>query len=287
MNDRPGALRRRDVQRRFDRAAAHFESADFVHRAAADGLFERMLPIQFESARIIDLGCATGQASRALAKRHRRSKIISVDISGGMLKKAGSAHTRWSRISEVQADANALPFASGGTDLVFANLLLPWIDDVPVFLDEIARVLRQGGLFVFSTLGPDSLIELRRAWQNIDSLPHVNQFIDMHDLGDALLHCRLHDPVLDVDKLTVNYRDIASLIRDLSHVGARNSLRNRRRSLTAKGDLAALRQGLEAQFREATLPLQLEIVYGHAWGSGPPLPPGEYRLDATRVTRRR
>ena len=287
MIDRPGALRIRDVRRRFEDAAADFDSVDFLHRAAADGMFERMLPIQFDTKRIIDLCCATGQMSRKLAAQYRRSRVLSVDLSGNMLRKAKSARSRWSGIREIQADANALPFAVGSADLVFANLLLPWIDDVPRFFGEIARVLQKGGLFVFSTLGPDSLIELRQAWQDIDSLQHVNSFIDMHDLGDALLHSNLHGPVLDVDKLTVNYTDTASLIRDLSLAGARNSLRERRRSLTPKGDFRALNRNLQQHFTDGKLSLQLEIVYGHAWGAGAPQPPGEYRLDVAQVSRRR
>lgn len=287
MNDTTAGLRLHDVRRRFDRAAGEFEHADFLHRTAAEGIFDRLAPIQIRPRCVIDLGCASGRDSRLLAKRFRGSRIIGLDLSAGMLRQARSARPWLAKIREIQAHACALPFVSGCADLVFANLLLPWIDDVPTFLTEVARVLRKDGLFVFSSLGPDSLGELRAVWRNIDSHEHVNRFDDMHDIGDSLLQQGLRDPVLDVDHLLVEYRDLKSLFRDLTRSGARNSLVRRRRSLTPKSEFAALEDGLRAYFREDTLSLRLELVYGHAFNAGPTEPAGEIRLDAASIGRRR
>ena len=109
----------------------------------------------------------------------------------------------------------------------------------------------------------------------------------MHDVGDALMKAGLQDPVLDVDYLTVTHGDADSLYRDLTASGARNSLRGRRKTLTGKGRFRNMEVALAAAFREGQLPLNLELVYGHAWGSGPPPVPGEYRLEPAAITRRR
>lgn len=287
MSENPGALNRQDVQRRFERAARHFDDADFLHRATAEGMLERMLPMRLQATRIIDLGSATGNASRRLAKLYRPGRVVSLDLSAAMLAKARSARGWLAKISEVQADATALPFADGSADLVFANLLLPWIDDVPAFFCEVARVLQKDGLFVFSTLGPDSLLSLRQAWQTIDRAEHVNRFADMHDVGDALLQGRLRDPVLDVDNMSLHYSDVDALFRDLTNAGARNSLIGRRRTLTPKQDLAALKRHLRQQMQDDALAMRLELIFGHAWGSGPATAAGEYRLDPAEITRRR
>lgn len=286
MDPDPGALDLQAVRRRFDRAAGAFDDADFAHRAAADGLFERMLPMRLQPDRILDLGSATGKASRELARRFRGSRILSLDVSAAMLRAAGSFRSRFSRIRELQADAARIPLAASSVDLVFANLLLPWIPDVPVCISEVSRVLARGGLFVFSSVGPDSLAEIRRAWASVDDDEHVNRFADMHDLGDALVRGGLEDPVLDVDYLTVRYRDAETLFRDLTATGARNCLSGRRTSLTGRERFRAMRSNLEQAFDEGGLPLKLELIFGHAWGGGPAGPPGEYRLDAGSIARR-
>lgn len=283
----PGTLELRDVRRRFDRAARRFAGADFVHRRAADGMFERLSPIRLDVARILDAGAATGAASRALAKRFRRSRVISLDLSRPMLVEARKSRSRFSRIREVQADAAQLPLKSGSIDLAFANLLLPWIDDAPAFFTSIARVLREGGLFVFSSLGPDSLAGLRDAWQEIDDDEHVMRFSDMHDVGDALVRAGLRDPVLDVDYLTVTYDDPLSLFADLTATGGRNALRGRRRSLTGRRTFERLSDNLQRHCGDGPLEFPLEMVFGHAWGAGPPAPPGEYVLDVSAIGRRR
>lgn len=286
-NRKLGALDSDDVRRRFDRAARRFDEADFVHRQAAAGLFERMSPMLLNVQRILDAGAAAGQASRALAAKFKTSRVISLDLSLEMLRQARNSHRRFSRIAELQANATRLPLVAGSIDLVFANMLLPWSDDIPALFGEIGRVLRKDGLFVFSSLGPDSLQELRQAWQAVDPHEHVNSFVDMHDLGDALVHAGFREPVLDVDYLTVVYRNCNALFRDLTASGARNSLRRRRPTLTGKGRFNDMRARLEQKFRDGALPLRLELVFGHAWGGGAQYPAGEYHLDVSEIRRRR
>jgi malonyl-CoA O-methyltransferase len=189
-------------------------------------------------------------------------------------------------VSELQADAVALPLQPGSIDLVFANMLLPWIDDLGRLFPEINRVLRKDGLFVFSALGPDSLRELRQAWAEVDSGEHVNAFMDMHDVGDALLAGGMREPVLDVDYLTVAYRDADALIRDLTLAGARNSLSERRPTLTGKRRFEDMKRALNSFRRNGSLACRLELVFGHAWGSGADQQPGEFRVDVSRIRRR-
>jgi malonyl-CoA O-methyltransferase len=286
MSSKSDTLVFRDVQRRFDHAAAHFDEVDFVHRSVADGMLGRMEPILIAAKRIVDLGCATGTASRQLRKRFKRSRLIVLDVSIEMLRKAREKQPWYAAVSALQGDAMALPLQTGSVDLVFANLLLPWIDDTPATMAEVSRVLRIGGLFVFSTLGPDSMSQLREAWAEIDDGEHVNRFADMHDIGDGLVHAGLRDPVLDTDFLVVSYRDTASLFRDLTLAGGRNSLSGRRSTLTGKGRFLRMERALRSRFHDNLLELELEIVYGHAWAAEPPLPAGEYHVDPAQIRRR-
>ncbi|HEX7061583.1 MAG TPA: methyltransferase domain-containing protein [Woeseiaceae bacterium] len=274
----------RSVKRRFDRAAAHFEDADFVHRHAAAGLLERLAPMRLAPALVLDVGAATGSTSRELARRYRKARVLCVDVSLAMLARARSQRSRFARIREIQAEPAHLPLADGSVDLLFANLYLPWSGDPPRFFGEVRRVLRKEGLFAFATLGPDSLRELREAWDAAGGGAHVNPFPDMHDVGDAILRAGLADPVLDVDQLSVRWPDSGALFRDLTAAGARNSLARRRASLTGKQRFAAMREHLETRLAAAAA--SFEIVFGHAWGTGPAPPPGEYRLDVGAIGRR-
>jgi malonyl-CoA O-methyltransferase len=283
---KPRGVRVRDVRRRFDRAAAAFDAGDFVHRHAAEGLFERMSPMLVNVKTTLDAGAATGGASRELARRYRGSHVVRLDHSLEMLKQAKKSRSRFSRMSELQADALALPLRPGSVDLVFANMLLPWVDDLGQLFSGINRVLRKDGLFVFSALGPDSLHELRQAWAKVDPGEHVNTFMDMHDVGDRLLKAGMREPVLDVDYLSVTYPNADALIADLTLAGARNSLTERRRTLTGKRRFRDMTRVLNSFCRDGSLACRLELVFGHAWGGGPAQRPGEFRFDAGRIGRR-
>lgn len=287
MDRPPPALIDRDVQRRFDRAAAGFDEADFIHRVTFDELLQRLSPVKMQPRNILDLGCATGSGSRPLTRRFRGCRVISLDASFAMLQLAVRKRSFFAKGPALQSDASRLPLKDSSVDLVFANLLLPWIDDLPTCLSEIARVLRKDGVFAFATFGPDSLSEIRTAWRSIDEDWHVNAYPDMHDIGDALVRAGLRDPVLDVDHLTVTYRDTDALYRDLTNAGARNCLRGRRKGLTGKNRFHRMDTLLAANMTDDVLTLRLELVYGHAWGGGPRLPENEFHVDPALISRRR
>ncbi len=287
MGRTPPALVARDVRRRFDRAAGGFDAADFVHRHTFDELLQRLSPVNIKPGRILDLGCATGSGSKPLARRFRGSRVIGMDTSFAMLQCAARKRALFSSRSALQADASRIPLKDGCIDLVFANLLLPWIDILPACLAEIARVTRKDGVFAFATLGPDSLSELREAWQPIDADSHVSNFPDMHDIGDALVQAGLRDPVLDVDYLTITYRDTKALYRDLTSAGARNCLHGRKKTLTGRCRFRAMDRLLAANVADGIVSLKLELVYGHAWGSDTRPPQGEFHVDPNQISRRR
>jgi malonyl-CoA O-methyltransferase len=287
MNDIPGALRSRDVLRRFERAARLFDKADFVHRHTANGIFERLLPMQVDARRILDLGSATGRDRRTLGKLYRGGLVIGVDRSSAMLAQARRARPWLSRSLDVQANAENLPFAEGSIDIVYANLLLPWIDDLRRCFSEIARVLRKDGLFIFSTLGPDSFVEIRKAWGEALAPRHVRYFPDMHDVGDGLVTSGLRDPVLDVDTLSLSYHDADRLFRDMRHTATGNSLRTRQQTLTGKTRIRLLRERLTNGGRNLPFTVTLELVYGHAWGGGPSPAAGERSFPVSGIGRRR
>jgi len=276
----------RDMRRRFDRAAERFDTADFVHAVTREGLIARLEPLVVNASTILDLGSATGAAYPLLKRRFGRAHIVSLDLSHAMLQQNLGKRRWFSGRPCVQASADSLPLADHSVDVVFANQLLPWIDDAAPVFGEVSRTLRKGGVFAFATLGPDSLSELGNAWSAVDARPHVRRFPDMHDIGDALVRAGLSDPVLDIDRLTVRYDDADKLFTDLTRIGARNSLSGRHRGLAGKGRLSEMLAALGIGPDGPGASFDLELVYGHCWGGGARKDPTQYRIDAASIPRR-
>lgn len=280
-------LNTRHIRRRFERVASTFDDADFVHAATRDGLLQRIEPLLIDAQTVIDLGCASGGASRQLCKRFPKSRLIAVDIARNMLHEARAKKSWFAKTRFVQADARALPFADESVDVIFCNQLLPWIANPDPVLLEVGRVLRKGGVFAFATLGPDSLLEVSRAWDQVDDGLHVSRFPDMHNLGDGLVRAGLRDPVLDVDRLTVSYGSSDALLADLGAAGARNALQDRSHALTGKRKFRDMLSALETGSDDGKIAVELELVFGHCWGAGPKLDPANYRIDAGQIPLRR
>ncbi len=256
----------RAVRRAFDAAAADYDRHAALQREVAARLIERLGYMTIDPALIVDLGAGTGYCTQRLEQRYRRAHVVLADLAPAMLATARRGAPRWfSRRHYVCSDARALPFADASVDLIVSSLTLQWCEDLLAVFTDCARVLRPGGLVLFSTLGPDTLKELRAAWDAADAAPHVNRFRDMHDVGDALIHAGLSSPVMERDDLVVTYPDVLTLMRDLKGIGAQNNLLGRNRALTGRHRLAALTAGYEPYRHEGLLPATYEVVYGHAW----------------------
>lgn len=270
---------KRAARRAFDRAR-EFESARFVHDEARARLLERLDLLRLDPRVVIDLGCATGHGANALAARYPAARVLAVDSSAGMLRAAAAGAA--SSVAVLGGDAEAWPLKQGVADLVLANLVLPWCRP-DRFFAEAARVLGDGGALMFATLGPDSLREVRAAFAAEDARIHVHAAFDMHDLGDLAMAAGLAEPVLDTDRLTVTYGDIAGLVRDLRSAGAVNVAGGRRRTLTGANRWRRFAARLTPP--AGRLAVTVELILGHAWGRGPRPPRGEIRVPIERIRR--
>lgn len=266
---------RRAVRRAFSRAADRYDEHAVLQREVGQRLVDHLDGIRMEPVRMLDLGCGTGASFEALGKRYPRARLTGIDIARPMLHQARSRAPWWRRKlglgaapALVCADAESLPFAPSSYEFVFSNLALQWCDPARVFA-EVARVLRAGGLFMFSTLGPDTLKELREAFATADAAAHVNTFIDMHDLGDTLVHAGFGDPVMEMEVLTLEYGSLGDVIADLRGIGASNALPGRPQGLGGRERWRRVEAAYERHRREGALPATYEVVYGHAWKTAP------------------
>ena len=251
----------------FDRASAGYEAAAGLQARVATELLERLAAFEFAPRVVLDLGAGTGRVTRELKRRYPRALVIALDLSPGMLREARHNQLLWRRFVRLNADALRLPLAGASVDLVFSSLVLQWCEPLEQAFAEVRRVLSPGGFFAFSTLGPDTLKELRAAWAAADGLSHVHRFLDVHDVGERCTHAGLTEPVLDVDRLELAYPDTLALMRDLKAIGAHNVTAGRPRSLMGRSRLARMSEAYEALRRGGSLPATYEVIYGASWGA--------------------
>jgi malonyl-CoA O-methyltransferase len=253
------------ARRSFEAAAEGYDAASALQQEVGQRLLERLEFMKIQPERVLDLGSGTGHCIPPLLARYKKAQVLALDIALAML---GLARKRrhWLRNPIcVCGDAERLPFADNSFDLVFSNLMLQWCADLDTVFREMQRVMRPGGLFLFTSFGPDTLRELRDSWQQVDGYSHVNAFLDMHDVGDALVRSRFADPVMDVERLTVTYPDVWKLMRDLKQIGAHNVTAGRPRGLTGKAHMQRLVHAYERYRSDGVLPASYEVVHGHAW----------------------
>ena len=282
MNDqsRQFELDTAQVKRAFDRAAKDYDAHAPLQREVRERLLEKLEFVALEPRAVLDAGCGPGGALKPLAKRFSKADLIALDIAPGMLAEARRRKPWFRQLTTIEGDLVNMPLADDSVDLVFSSLALQWVNDTDTAFAEFRRVLRGGGLVVFATFGPDTLKELREAWSAVDGFTHVNRFLDLHDIGDALVRSGFMEVVMDVEHFTLTYDTAKHLLRDLKVIGAHNVNAGRAHGLTGRKRFAAFETAYEKFRDDGKLPATYEVVYGTAWL--PEMPKGvRYVRDGT------
>jgi malonyl-CoA O-methyltransferase len=278
LSERSGAIDVRAARRRFERAAAGYEAAARLESEVATRLRERLDYVKIAPRRVLDAGSGPGRDAQLLAKRFPGQEIIALDYALPMLPRTGF-FDRWLRrgVVALAADMEALPLAAASVELVWSNMALHWLNDPLAAFREFSRVLAPDGLVMFSTLGPDTLKELRAA----STGSRVHAFTDMHDLGDMLVAAGLTNPVMEMEIITIDYGSGARLLDDLRRSGQTNARADRGRGLAGRRFGERLRLALERSPR-----VTYEVVYGHAWKPAPSKAPADPKVKTVRVFKR-
>lgn len=246
-----------EVRSAFNKASSEYNTHAFLQKEIALRLDSKLEVISGNTEVILDLGAGTGLLSQNLLKRFKNSQLICLDFAQESLKNNPVPH-------KLCADANHLPLADNSIDIVTSNLMIQWCPDTKQLFSECHRVLKNNGLLLFSTFGPDTLKELKKSWSVVDDTPHVNTFTDMHDIGDQLLQNSFQSPVMEMETLTLTYQTVTDLLKDLKAIGAQ-TVSTRSKSLTGKNKFQSMIQMYESYRTDGKLPATYEVVYGHAW----------------------
>ncbi|NPA72560.1 MAG: malonyl-ACP O-methyltransferase BioC [Gammaproteobacteria bacterium] len=282
---------RSHIKAHFDHAAPSYEEAAILQKVVAERVDERLDLTTIETQVILDAGSGTGLLTEKIIQRYPQAHCFALDLSESMLRqsktrlqvprcaKLGTPLNRFLQqckltknfatkagATPINADVNQLPFADNSVDLIVSNLMLQWCDDLDTVFAEFRRVLRPEGLIMFTSFGPDTLKELRQAWQTADpEHAHVNHFIDMHDVGDALMRAGFGQPVMDMELFTLTYDKPMGVLKDLKAIGATNANQDRKSGLMGKGKFTAMLNAYEALRVDGKVPATFEVVHGHAW----------------------
>ena len=269
------AVDKKQVRRAFSNAAARYDASAVLQREVCTRMLERLEYIKLQPSRILDAGSGTGWGARRLAQRYPDAQIVELDIAMGMLHTARGHSGWWKKLfggtkqMQVCGDVEALPLAANSFWMVWSNLTVQWCNDLPATFSELHRIVKTDGLVMFSTFGPDTLKELRSAFDGVDGYNHLNRFADMHDIGDMLVAAGFADPVMEMETITLTYDDVRSVLQDLKSIGAHNATAGRAQGLTGKNSWTRLVENYECLRNKGRLPATFEVVYGHAWKPKP------------------
>jgi len=253
------------VQLAFDRFAGIYDEHAALEQEVGLRLLERLEFHRLAPQRILDLGCGTGRTSAALKARFRKAQVIGLDSSRMMLAQLQRRSALLRPLRAVCADFTALPLPDRSSELIISNLALQWSTDLESLFAEIRRVLAPGGMLLFSTLGPESFRELRTALADCDAPESGRELADILDIGNALVAAGFQEPVMDAERITLNYPDSRALVKELEATGSALLL-------SAKHNLAEIVDRLDTAYQrlriDGRFPVSYEIVYGAAFGPG-------------------
>lgn len=259
------------LRRNFGRAASSYAQVAVLQREVETRLIEQLDFLEDrQPLRVLDLGCGPGRASGVMKKRWPKAQVIALDAALPMLKEVPKQSRFWRPIKRVCADASSLPLIDGSVDVIFSNLCLQWVNDLPATLAEFRRVLKPDGLLLFSTFGPDTLLELREAyWQAGEKNPPLSPFAAIQQIGDAMIAAGFKNPVLDRELYQLTYSDVRTLMKELKAIGANDARPQRSRGLSGKTRLQNMTASYEKLRVNNVLPSTWEVVTVMAWGPAP------------------
>jgi malonyl-CoA O-methyltransferase len=254
------------VARSFSRSASTYDSVAYFQREVGEKLLQQLLnDCPFDRPGIcMDLGCGPGSFYHKLKNTFKYMNYIGVDIAEGMLQFFKKNHPVSEKISPLLlcADAEQLPFAEQSIDLIYSNMALQWCEQLPILFDQLYQTLKPGGYAGLTSLGTQTLYELKQAWHAVDELVHVNQFATSAEWNNYIQLSGFEVVEFQTQNFVLEYSSVMDLLKELKLLGAHNVNDGQRQSLTAPKRLQELFKAYESFVYDGSYPATYEV---HFW----------------------
>lgn len=258
---------KKQIAKSFSRAATTYDRAAILQRNVGQHLLDKLIKLEFHQKIpgvpkvIVDLGSGTGQLTQQLVLNFPKSSIIAVDIAFGMLSYSQLKYPK-NNVVLLCGDVEQLPLKNNSCDVVFSNLMFQWSPDYKKSLQESSRILKPNGMLLFSTLGPDTLKELRHCWQQVDNWPRVHSFVPNKKLIKTLKKYKFSNVSMETKRDYRYFSKAIDLMRELKLLGASNIQNGRTKNVTSNKKLQRVFENYE-QFRNGQefLPATYEIYF--------------------------
>ncbi|NNM58450.1 MAG: malonyl-ACP O-methyltransferase BioC [Legionellales bacterium] len=251
--------KKQHIQYCFNRSADDYEQAAIIQKHALDRLLSLFAcDGNYLNENIIDLGCGTGQGTELLAKSYPQARILGIDFSEKML---AIARTKQYHATFIDADFDHLPFVSDTISTIFSSMALQWSLSLTETLSEWHRILKPNGRLVCCTLNENSLHELKDCWQQISNSPSINYFHSTTTIQDTLFKQGFNVQHMLVEKQTMHFDDLRSLLYNFKKVGANFSISANKQARLTKKSLTQIAKCYENYRTHDKLPLTYELCY--------------------------
>lgn len=250
------------IAKSFSKAADAYDGAAILQQEVGNKLLDLLHSAKTQPKTIADLGSGTGKMTLELAHLFPKAKVLGIDIAENMVQFARSHFKKTNNLDFICADADCLPFSNNSIDMIISNLMLQWSVNLEITLSQWQRILKPNGKLFFSSLGPNSLHELRTAWKEVDHYPHVNTFIDK----TYLICCLTMLQFKNIQIKTVNhyrfFKTLRELMQELKILGTHSLQHKRKPGLFGKKKFKLLQESYE-KFRgnNGKLAMTYEVYY--------------------------
>lgn len=242
--------------------AESYDNYAVLQREIADRLIDRLLFFREPPKRILEIACATGYLTHKLSEQYPDAEITAIDISPAMI--AIAQQKSLPNVTFLTQDIFESAFRAGQFDAIVFNLFPDDHADLTRLLDRCYAWLAVDGFLMFSTYGVDTLKELRAAFSAVDQYAHINEYMDLHIIGDLLLKLGFFQPVMNAEWVTLTYRTLQGLWDDLKGIGSRLYDDRKRYGLLTPRDLKVVEATYDTLREDDLYPATYEITYGMA-----------------------
>ncbi len=262
-----------NIKLAFSKAAINYDTHAIFQKEIAEELLKNIrLPLTTRHSpptTILDIGCGTGFLTHDLAKVFPKANIFGCDISHAMLKVASCKLqvARDKKIHLITADGGVLPCKSKTFDIITSNLTYQWLPNLGRAFSEAHRILKPEGVFMFSTLGTETLKELRCCYAEAadrfkkDGLPPFMNFADEQTIQSTMKSAGFKIISLERKEIIKTYPDMWTLLKAMKSIGAGNPFKEGDKSLARGSILKKMAEVYEEKFGVWSSELGVEIPH--------------------------